>query len=382
MKIIYMIQSIANSGGTERVLANKVNYLADLLGYDITIVTTDQRNRKPFFAFSEKVAHIDLAINYHDIRKYSPLLRLWYFGIKLRLHKKKLAGLLKSMRPDIAISMYGSEIFILPFIKDKSKKVLELHFSKRIRVLHERSLNRGYIMQVMSFIRDFLEQKIVNRYDKFIVLTQEDKEAWGNKKNIDVVYNACPLRSSQKSEVIAHSAIAVGRLSSQKGFDMLVSVWQRVVIKYPTWVLNIFGSGEDREMLIQLIEDKKLTNHIHILSPVTNIQEEYLKASIFIFSSRYEGFGLVLIEAMACGLPAVSFACPCGPKDIITDGVDGYLVPVGDIDGMTERICMLIEDEKLRKSVGDKAYLHSERFSQEIIMKQWEALFNVLINKN
>lgn len=370
-----MIQGTTNSGGTERVLANKVNYLADKQGYDITIVTTDQRNRKPFFDFSPLITHIDLSINYQELSELQPLLRLWSFGVKLWCHKKKLSELFKSIQPDIVISMYGSEMLIVPFIKDKSKKILELHFSKDFRNLYEKSRNRGDLMRVMSLIRDSLEKRVINKYDKFIVLTQEDREAWGNKENIEVIYNACPFQSSQVSERNNPSAIAVGRLSSEKGFDLLISVWQKVVEKHPTWELNIFGSGEDLNMLIQLIKDNNLINNVHILPPTSNIQKEYLNSSLLLLSSRHEGFGLVLTEAMTCGLPVVSFACPCGPKDIITNGEDGYLIAEGDIDGMADKICLLIENEGLRKDMGDKARLNSLRFSQKTIMQQWEDLF-------
>lgn len=379
MKLVYMIQSTFNSGGTERVLVNKVNYLADKLKHDITIITTDQQNRKPFFEFSKKIKHIDLSINYLELKQWGPIPRLYHFILKQKRHKKELSKLLTLIRADIVISMYGSEMRIVPFIQDNSKKILELHFSKDFRLLYEKSLNRGCVMQIMSIIRDYWEKRAINKYDKFIVLTKEDKEAWGNKKNIEVIYNACSFKPSRKSKLEANSAIAVGRLSAQKGFDMLISVWYKVIEKHPNWKLNIFGSGEDKKKLIQQIESLNLNNNIQILSPTPNIQEEYLNSSIFLFSSRYEGFGLVLVEAMSCGLPVVAFSCPCGPKDIITDNINGYLVPNGNINEMADKICKLIENKELRNDMGIKAIENSYRFSQEVIMEQWNTLFDSLI---
>jgi glycosyltransferase involved in cell wall biosynthesis len=121
-----------------------------------------------------------------------------------------------------------------------------------------------------------------------------------------------------------------------------------------------------------------MNDNTHLIGATKNIAEEFSKSSIFVLSSRFEGFGLVLAEAMSCGLPCVSFDCPFGPRDIITDGEDGFLVENGNIEALSKSIEQLIADENLRKSMGEKAIINVARYDSSNIMNRWEKLFSSL----
>ena len=168
--------------------------------------------------------------------------------------------------------------------------------------------------------------------------------------------------------------IAAGRYVHQKGFDLLLEAWHRIDKSLSDWHLYIFGN-ENRKPYQRIVDKYDMNHHVHLMPATPKIVEEFSKSSIFVLSSRFEGFGLVLVEAMSCGLPCVSFDCPYGPRDIITDEEDGLLVENGNIEALAKAIERLMEDEGLRRSMGEKAINNVSRFNQETIMKQWNQLF-------
>lgn len=370
MKVVYCINGAYNSGGMERVLMNKANYLADVLGYEVLIVTTDRKGRIPFFTFSSNIRIIDLGINYINDKNNPLWIRLLKKQRKLFIHRKRLEALLKKERPDICISMFDMDAGFLYKIKDGSKKVLEHHFSKNAKIIEA----TNPILQWAQKLRIQGWAKMVQKYDCFVVLTEEDKEAWGNLSNIVVIPNALssfPIETASLNEKIV---LSVGRISYLKGFDRLVKAWKIVNAQQPEWKLRIRGNGDKEELLNQIVA-LKLQNSIQVLPATSEIGAEYLSSSIYVMSSRSEGFGMVLIEAMSYGLPIVSFSCPCGPKDIITHGIDGLLCEDGDIEKLARTILLLIEDRSLREKIGRAAKQRSLDFSTEKIMKMWENLF-------
>ena len=379
MKLIYCIHSVCNPGGMERVLLNKVTYLVKTLGWDITVVTTDQKGKAPFYPFPKEVRMIDLDINYSDDNSKNVFRKIAGYLYRKQLHKKRLSALLEKEKADIVISLYPSESSFIPNIKDGSKKVLELHYCKFFRLQYGRS---GLLGMIDKW-RTRQDEKIVTRFDKFVVLTNEDKGYWGNLRNIEVIPNAAMLVSNRYSGVKNKRAIAVGRLDYQKGFDRLLQAWKIVCQndKYADWHLDIFGQGEWKEMLQQMVDGAEMTNRVCINRPTTNIGEEYAKSSMLVMSSNYEGFPMVMIEAMACGLPVVSFDYKCGPKDIISHGENGLLVSNGDIEGLAAAMMKLMDDEAYRKRLSDNAKKIVSTYSEETVMNRWIELFNSLINQ-
>ena len=379
MKIIYCTHSTYNPGGMERVLLNKVTYLSALPEWEVSVVTTDQHQRPSFYPFPEKVRMTDLEINYSDDNDKGIWKKITSYLCKRKEHKRKLTALLLKEKPDIVVSLYPSESSSIPDIKDGSKKVLELHFNKFFRIQY----GRKGIIGLIDRWRTRQDERIVRRFDKFVVLTNEDKGYWGGLPNIEVIPNAAIHVSKNYSEVKNKRVIAVGRLDYQKGFDRLIQAWKLVqhTGRFSDWKLDIFGQGEWREMLQQMIDKQGLQNTVKINPPTNAILNEYVHSSLLVMSSNYEGFGMVLVEAMSCGVPVISFDCKCGPKDIIQPGINGLLVPNGDIQALADAMMKVMEDEAYRKMLSLNARKVVDTYSEQAVMSQWILLFTSITAK-
>lgn len=379
MKLIYCTHSTCNPGGMERVLLNKVTYLSQLPGWEVAVVTTDQNQRPPFYPFPEKVRMTDLGINYSEDNEKGAWKKITGYLRKRKEHKRKLTALLLKEKPDIVVSLYPSESSFIPDIKDGSRKVLELHYCKFFRLQYGRKGLLGWIDK----LRTRQDEQIVRRFDKFVVLTNEDKGYWGDLPNIEVIPNAAMHVSDAYSDVMNKRVIAVGRLDYQKGFDRLIQAWELVQYtgKFTDWKLDIFGQGEWREMLQQMIDKAELQNTVCLNRPTKQIGEEYVKSDMLVMSSNYEGFPMVMIEAMACGLPVVSFDYKCGPKDIIQTGINGLLVPNGDIQALADAMMKVMEDEAYRKMLSLNARKVVDTYSEQAVMSQWIRLFTSITAK-
>lgn len=379
MKIIYCIRATYNPGGMERVLLNKVTYLVNKLHWDVTIVTTDQQGRPPFYPFPEPIRMIDLHINYADDNEKHVLGKITGYLRRRQKHRKALTTLLMREKADIVVSLYPSESSFIPDIKDGSRKVLELHYCKFFRLQY----GRKGILGLIDRFRTKQDERIVRRFDRFVVLTREDRGYWGALNNIEVIPNAAMPLTDKCSDVSHKRIIAVGRLDYQKGFDRLIQAWEIVQkdAKCRNWQLDIFGQGEWRDMLQRMIEKAGLDQSAHIHPPTLQIGNEYADSSLLVMSSNYEGFPMVMIEAMACGLPVVSFDYKCGPRDIIDNGINGLLVSNGDIEGLAYAIIEVISDNAYRKLLSASAKRIVETYSEEAVMAKWIALFSNLIQR-
>ena len=375
MKILYQIHSTYNPGGMERVLLNKVRYFVEEKGWEVVVVTTDQHSRPLFYPFPEGVRMIDLGVNYSDDNGKPFHKKLFgYFRRRLE-HRKRLVALLEQERPDIVDCFYPGESSFVPSLKDGSRKVMELHQSK----LFHYQYNRSGLMGLADKVRAWMDERMVRKFDRFVVLTQEDMQMWGEMPGIRVIPNAANFIAEKYSDCSAKRVIAVGRLDYQKSFDRLIQVWEKVHQQMPDWRLDIFGQGEWQEMLQGMIDERGLQETVKLNGPTKNIGQEYSESSMIVMSSHYEGFPMVMIEAMACGLPAVSFDFKCGPRDIIKEGENGLVVKDGDIDGLAKAMMALMRDEELRRKMGENAKRVVETFSEAKVMDKWVRLYEETI---
>lgn len=376
MKILYCIAGTCHSGGMERVLANKANYLS-AHGYEVVIVTTDQQNRLPFFELDERIRCVDLDINYEENNGKSFLNKLLHYPRKQYLHRKRLEKVLRQERPDVTVSMFCNDAGFIPRIKDGSAKVLEIHFSKFKRLQY----GRKGLWRLADIWRSKQDERTVSQFDRFVVLTEEDKRYWGNLANMTVIPNALTFQTSQVAGLDNKKVVAIGRYTHQKGFERLVYAWQELAPRFPDWQLDIVGDGEEREALQRLICECGLERQISLVRPTKDVERVYRDASLFVLSSRYEGLPMVLLEAQAFGLPIVAFRCKCGPEDVVSDGETGFLVDEGDIAALADRMALLMDDESMRKRMGQKAKEASLRYDEDVIMAQWMNLFKSLVDR-
>ena len=373
MKIVYCIAGTYNSGGMERVLANKANWFAHQ-GYDVTIITTEQKGREPFFSLDKRITCHDLGIGYEENNGGTFFNKLLHYPFKQYRHRKRLAKLLEQIKPDITVSMFCNDVSFLPKVKDRSKKVLEIHFSKFKRLQYAR---KG-LWRLADIYRNKREEQQVRRFDRFIVLTEEDKGYWGNLPNIEVIPNARTFSPTTIATLDTRRVVAIGRYTHQKGFERLIEAWNKVYRQHSDWKLDIIGEGEELLALQTLIDHYNIAESCRLCPPTNNMDAVYRNASIIAMSSRYEGLPMIMLEAQAYGIPIVAFNCKCGPMDVITDGIDGYLVTEGDCEELAQRIANLMKDDKRRLQMGKEAHKSSGRYSEENIMYKWTTLFQQL----
>ena len=376
MKLIYCMASVYNPGGMERVLLNKVRWFASRDGYDVTVVTTDQQDRPPFYQFPENVRIIDLGINYSIDNSRSPIAKITSYFHKRQKHRRALTSLLMKERANVVISLYPSESSFIPKIKDGSKKVLELHLNRFFRLQYGRS----GLLGLADRFRSWQDVKIARKFDKFVVLTKEDAGYWGELPNIEVIPNAAPSVPYISYNATCRRVIAVGRLDYQKGFDRLVEAWAQLPEELrKEWRLDIFGQGEWKEMLEERIKSFGIEDSARINLPTKDIFKEYASSAFIVMSSHFEGLPMVLIEAMSCGLPGVCFDFKCGPKDLIKDGENGLLVPEDDIPALAKAMERMMQEGELRKQMSDKSLDIRSKYSEEKIMEQWEMCFKRML---
>lgn len=347
MKIFFIIASLGSCGGTERVATSLANQLSDV--YQITILSKGFGNKKNAYLLKNTV---------NDIKFTGGTVRF------LTQCKRYIA----QSKPDLIIIHTMSKltpVLLLAGIRADNVWSLE-----HISFDFHNSLFR------------YLRHKLYKKLDKVITLTHEDAKNYAfiaDKVSVIANSNSLPIRHSVNS-LDSKIFVSIGRLTSQKGYDLLIKAWSLVEKKHPDWSLHIYGDGEDKEKLERLIRHFNLQNII-IKGSTLDVQSAYDSASIYVMSSRFEGFGMVLIEAQSRGLPIVSFDCPSGPAEIISDSIDGYLVENGNTDMLARSIIHLIENESIRKKFSDNALLSAERFEPEKIMSQWMSLIETAVSK-
>lgn len=365
MRIAYCIHSLHRSGGIERVLTLKANALTGR-GHEVWILTASMRGRKPFFPLDEAVRTLDLDVNE----------KLFFNGPTFR---RKLNAALQQIRPDITLSVCGRELYSLPACTDGSIKLAEYHFSHR---KYELKYGRNALGRAYAGWRTRRFARAAARMDGFIVLTREDQAWWQDRlPRVHQIYNPLTFKPEETALLEERRCIAVGRLEPQKNFKDLVHAWKTVAREAPDWTLAIFGEGSLRQELQRQIASEGLEPSVQLMGHSKQIGRELLRSSCAVMSSVFEGFPMILLEAAACGLPMVSYDCSSGPAEIIRDGSNGYLVPVGDTDGLAQRILQVIRDPQGRKKLGEEARLTAGSFTMDRIMEQWETLFRSYLSK-
>ncbi|MBP1676321.1 MAG: glycosyltransferase family 4 protein [Bacteroidetes bacterium] len=382
MNVLYCVPALFNPGGMERILTEKANYLALIPGYEVTIVTTDQMGRPTYFELNSKIkiVHLDLDFDSHFTDRL--LKKYISHKLKIRRYRKALLHIINERKIDICLSLCGKEIDFLATLPVNCKKIAEIHFSMNFRKQFLEARKKGLVWKLLGQIRTIQLKRSVKLLDKLIVLTEKDMLQWKKThSNIVNIPNFSFFDNPKLSNSDTKTVITVGKLDAQKGYDMLVEAWAIVAKKHPDWTLNIFGTGEWNEKIGNRISDLNMLDQIKLRGVTNDVLSEYSKSAFYVMSSRYEGLPMVLIEAMTCGLPVVSFDCEYGPSEIITNNLDGFLVENGNIVQLAEKICILIEDDALRKKMGELALQKVKNFSKEPIMAQWTELFKSLTAK-
>ena len=371
MKVVYVIRIFAVWGGLERVWADKMNALAEIPGYEVCLVTTDQGNHKIPYALNEKVQYIDLGIRFTQQYQYKDLRRYWIYRKLVKLFRDKMKVFLEAERPDILITNASEFADFVVECKGDIPLVVESHGT----------FDRPFHMQEMTLynrIKRYFHNRALSKVDRIVALTHGDAEQWRTiNPNVSVIPNIVTMNDTNVfSDCEAKRVIFVGRMDSQKGYQYLDAIWRIVEKRHPDWRLDIYGEGTDLPKNQNMIpQGEKVYPHLQTL----DILDKYKESSILVLTSIYEPFGLVMPEAMSCGIPVVAFDCPYGPSNIITNGKDGFLIDCYDVEAFASQLCLLMENKALRKEMGQNAILSAQRYTKDEIIPQWINLFDSLI---
>lgn len=368
MVLLYFVNDLKNSGGIQRMLTNKINYLIKTTNYTIHVICYEKGTI--FFPIDERIN-----IHYLEIENNKDSLKekLW----KLPLIIKRTISLVKKIDPDIIINEnMRTMTFILPFILPHIPKIYVIHFSYNgLNKINNKIYSYKLIKEVINNIRT----NILKRYTRFIVLTEYDKEKW-NLPNIQVIPNFTSIDISQQSNLTSQNATFVGRFSYEKDVPILIKAWSIVSQEEPDWHLHLYGDGKEKKHIQELIHELKLEKYIEIKGKKKNIEEAYLNSSLLIVPSKFEGFVLVVLEALTLGVPCISFDIP-GCNNLIIDQKNGFLVKERTPSELANTILKYIRlknEEKMRMQQNIKDTI--QKYSQKEVMQQWINLFSTCIN--
>lgn len=366
IRLLYITNGVSGPNGLERVLSVKASYLADKLNYEVHILTLNEMDKNPFYTFSNQIKFHNVIALGNSV-KYS---LQYYTGLN---------ALVKTINPDIiSVCDDGLKGFFLPLLLRRPCPMIyerhasiKLNFDKnKANILHK--IKNSIIHRLMNFGGKM--------FDSFVVLTKGNLKEW-NTYNEKVIPNPVSFVTENISALTNKKVIAVGSHSYNKGYDLLLKAWKQVLDTGADWKLDIYGKSDNNRTYIKMADDLKLSDSVAFHEPVQNISEKYLESSIMVLPSRSEGFGMVLIEAMACGVPCVSFDCPHGPADIITNGEDGFLVEKSDTRKLALKLLQLMENDEQRKQMGKKAKQNVEKYLPESTVAIWDELFHSLLKQ-
>ena len=344
-------------GGVERVISGLAKSFCESGKYSVVIVSVfSSKGVIPYF-IPNNVKIIHLNLNLVCGNTINQILQ--YFNMIFTL-----SDLCKKEKIDIIIGTDCRINAFLPFVKNCKTKIATEHLSDKVTLLRYKIIKRLFYPMLNCLV----------------CLTSADAKNYSYVKKVKVIPNQLPFVSQKQAELKNNVVLAAGRLVKQKGFDILIDIVSEIRDKCGDWRFRIVGYGEEEINLKKQIKNFELDKFVEILPATDNIIKEYTDASIYALPSRFEGFGLVLIEAMACGLPIVSFDCPDGPADIIANNEDGFLIENGNKQAFSEALLKLMYDENLRKNFGKEAIKNVKKFNPDKIFEMWDDLFEELVN--
>ena len=376
MRILYVCRSLAVWGGIERVLVDKMNYLVSMYGYEVYMLTTDQGIHPIPYSLETDVILEDLGINFHYQYRYHGLKQLYAARRYARLFKQRLAEKILAIHPDVIICTTANslDLNILSKLKGRIPLVVESHSV----CSHTIGGHKGWFRNKWN---RYQYLRALSKAEVLVALTEGDAVEWRKVlPHVVVIPNLVHLNVGAVSTLENKRVIFVGRFDYQKRPVEMIRIWEKIYPLHPDWQLDIYGEGEQRQELEN--KARSLGMNIVIHPPTEDIFECYRISSILVSTSLFEPFGLVIPEAMSCGLPVVAYDCPYGPADIINDGLDGYLIKDNNIDVFIFRLCQLIEDEELRVKMAQNGVLSSQRYRADLIMPQWINMFERMINNS
>jgi glycosyltransferase involved in cell wall biosynthesis len=379
MRIVYCINNINDIGAIMSLTAQKANALSRIDGNEVWIIVTEDKGRRLYL--DEKVHVVNLDINYFEnscnesrFRQLVKLVR------KQFVHRKRLSEQIRLIEPDIIVSTEMLEKYIILTLPDRKKHVCVREVHKMCNYKSAFADTRYDL--ILARLSEFIDYRIICRlYDRIVVLTEDNIKYFRSSKKVSVIPNLVPVNHSLCSSLDSKIVVSAGRLCKSKNFVELINAFAVTHTQEPDWKLIIWGDGEEMASLNSAVQHLNLSDSILLKGFSQNLLSEFAGSSVFVSTSLSEGFSMVILEAMSCGLPVVAYDCPSGPRNIIDDGVDGFLVPMGNKDMLTDKLFFLMKEPEVRKKIGAAARKKAESFSEEHIIPLWNSLFCSLLKE-
>ena len=369
LKIVYVLHSLSIGGGLERIETEKANRLAATGRYDVTVVCACQRQREDnAFRLSDEVGEVCLGEMFdpkHSFRSRPLSFIIGHWRWRRKATRKMLA-MLDRLQPDIIVTTLN----YMPdgFRRFRAKTIIECHGDRSTAIR----------TRLFPWYSEWMTRRQERSASAVVTLTEEDAARWRTARRVEVIPNFVDLQCASPAAYGSHRAVALGRLCEQKGFDLLIDAWAVAVSSHPDWHLDIYGDGGLHDDLQRQIDRLGLTTNITLQPFTQDVVRAYTSAAFYVLSSNYEGFGMVLVEAMRCGLPCVAFDCPSGPGEIITDGRDGLLVPYRGltreqrVGNLAAAITRMMDHEADLPQMGEEARQTSLKYTADKVLPMWE----------
>ena len=382
MRILIMHRSFALVGGAERVITDKANFLANA-GHQLLLVSYEQGQHPLPYELHPSVGYKDLDCRFFTLSKYSLPLHVYHFFRLRNKFRKALRSTVEDFKPDVVVLASDWQTLMGAVVKSVNPipVIAEFH-NTYAHIMRKVESSENWLRKVVT--QFYYRQTISNlrKCLKLVVLTEIDAQNW--RRHFDKVC-VIPNPVTQYPEVIDDipkdngRIIFVGRFNHEKRIDRLITAFSMIADRYPDWHVDIFGDGNEKENLLRQIDECGLVNRVVIHEPTKAIYDEYKRSEMLVLCSEHEASPLVLVEAMACGVPCVSLDCPTGPRAIIKDGETGLLAKDGDVNDLASKIEWLIVHEAERKEMGLKARVFAASRKQDVVMGQWEKLYTGII---
>ncbi len=385
MKIAFLCNNFKSLNGVERVWSQKLSLLAEHQEYDVYLITYNQYGAPLSFPISDKVHHVDLATRYISRCSFHGIYQYYDRYKSERTFRKVLNQTLEKLNPDIIVcaDLHVADLKAVLSSTVQGFRIVECHCGQSAYFEDVKKFPRFW----KRFKERMMKMKLLSaiwKFDKIVVMTEAERKDWGlNDKVVCIPNMLITFPNQEPDKTHVHKCvISVGRYAYQKGYDMLLDSWRIVQNTHHDWSLHIYGSHDggvgDYQRLQEQVKQYQI-NNVYLHQATDDIYSCYTKSDFYVMSSHYESFGLVLIEAMSCGLPVISFDCKYGPRSIIQDRETGVLVPHADINEMAAAICSMIEHVEERQRMAFNARRESKKYNSENIMPLWHEFYESLL---
>jgi len=379
MRIMIIHRSYALVGGAERVITDKANYLANE-GHQLMLVSYEQGNHVLPYELHPAVQYKDLDCRFFTLSNYSAPLHLFHYFRLKRKFKQSLHELAENFKPEVVVLASDWQILVKSVVEAVSPVPVIAEFHNTYEyVMRQVGVSESWLKSKMTQLYYGQTLKNLGKCAQLVVLTESDASRWRRHfANVTVVPNPVTLYPDVIDDIPKDPGriIFVGRFNREKRIDRLITAFSMIADKYPEWHVDIFGDGNEKQNLLSQIHEMHLEQRVIIHEPTKAIYDEYKRSEMLVLCSEHEASPLVLVEAMACGVPCVSFDCPNGPHEIIQDHRTGLLVRNGDVHDLSIKIEWLITHGKDRREMSYKAREYASTRRMSVVMTEWTALYN------